>query len=170
MEKEIIHGYAILKKYNVGTKVFALGFNENAVQPYVTWQGNTESPGYEWGHYKSTLKSAEKDLHERIRNEKENAPYMPLPEKCFSIHPSTGEVILIKRDEMGFVEFHSDTATPKESRQFVDMANEARGISRDEEAAMCAGSMFGWNVPAANPRNYDENGKPIKHKNKDPER
>jgi len=43
----------------------------------------------------------------------------------------------------------------------VDEQNAKMGVSRAQEEAMKAGSMFGWDVPAADPKNYDDAGKPI---------
>ena len=35
---------------------------------------------------------------------------------------------------------------------------------------MLHGSMFGWDIPAANPKSYDENGKLKRAQRDDPER
>ena len=55
----------------------------------------------------------------------------------------------------------------KSNREVADIANAAVGITRAQEAAMLAGSMFGWQTPAADPKNYDEQGQPIRPKQKD---
>ena len=48
------------------------------------------------------------------------------------------------------------------------MLNRDLGVTYQQVAAMQAGSMFSWNVPAADPKNYDESGRPIV-KNRDGE-
>lgn len=91
---------------------------------------------------------------------------IPLPRECLSTLPSTGEIIKIDRYQKGYTP-RSVQKTPKENRELVDRYNGSHGISKAQEAAMVAGSMFGWDTPAAKPKNYDENGKAIKPKNKE---
>lgn len=90
----------------------------------------------------------------------------PLPRECLSTLPSTGEVIKIDRYQKGYTP-RGVQKTPEENRELVDRFNESHGISKAQEAAMVAGSMFGWDTPAAKPKNYDENGKAIKPKEKE---
>lgn len=92
-----------------------------------------------------------------------------LPENCFSTLPSTGQMIAIKRGEQGYQELSSESVlrTPEERRSYIEMLNERVGISKAQEAGMLAGSMFGWAVPAADPKNYDDNGQPIRPHRKD---
>jgi len=91
-----------------------------------------------------------------------------LPEKCVSTLESTGEIISITRGENGYTptgQYPQDGVSPKEAAAAL---NEAAGITRAQEAAMVAGSMFGWDTPAADPKNYDAKGVPIKnHRERD---
>ena len=50
----------------------------------------------------------------------------------------------------------------KTAREAADIANDTIGVTKKQEAAMLAGSLFGWQTPAADPKNYDDNGNPIK--------
>ena len=53
------------------------------------------------------------------------------------------------------------------ARESVTAENQIIGVTRAQEAAMLAGSLFGWDTPAADPKNYDEQGQPIKPKRHD---
>lgn len=86
-----------------------------------------------------------------------------LPEKCFSVLPSGGEMIIIERGKQGYTPANM-LAVGKTARESADTANEAAGITKAQEAAMLAGSMFGWHTPAADPGRYNSDGKPIKPK------
>lgn len=89
-----------------------------------------------------------------------------LPEKCFSYLESTGEVIVIQKGERGYTptDSYGKNMTPREA---VNKLNEALGVTRAQEEAMVAGSMFGWAVPGADPKNYDAEGHAIRPKQKD---
>ena len=89
-----------------------------------------------------------------------------LPDKCFSSLETSGELIVITKGEKGYAPTGTfpQNASPKEGAAAL---NEANGITKAQEAAMVAGSMFGWAVPAADPRNYDTNGNPVRQKTRD---
>lgn len=95
-----------------------------------------------------------------------------LPKKCFTVLPSSGEMIIITHGESGYVPFDTN-ASPDELRLMVNEMNEGMGVTRAQEEAMLAGSMFGWDTPAAKPWNYDQSGNPRQPhppKNKEQER
>jgi len=86
-----------------------------------------------------------------------------LPDKCFSYLESTGEMIVITKGERGYTPtgIYPQDTSPKEG---VAAVNEANGVTRAQEAAMVAGSMFGWQIPGADPKNYDDQGLPVRPK------
>ncbi|MGN0979409.1 MAG: DUF4314 domain-containing protein [Candidatus Avoscillospira sp.] len=77
-----------------------------------------------------------------------------LPEICYSVHESTGELIVIKRGECGY---HStDYSTPDKERnvELADCLNEKLGVDMWQRQAMEVGSICGWDVPGADPAKY----------------
>jgi hypothetical protein len=78
-------------------------------------------------------------------------PRVPkLPDECFARMPGEKGIIKIVRGETGY---YAITTT-----YTVDQLNAKLGVTPAQREAMVAGSMFGWDAPAANPDNYDERG------------
>ena len=178
MEKiETNAGYTIKERFVVGNIGIAMGFSETAPSPYVTWNYRKDAPThFFWGHYFSNEAKAMADYEKRIDDEvryyeEHTHRKFPLPALCLSIEPSSGDLINIKRGMKGY--FPSDWNQPNEkahNRETADYANEKIGVTKAQEAAMLHGSMFGWDIPAANPKSYDENGKLKRAQRDDPER
>ena len=86
-----------------------------------------------------------------------------LPEKCFSVSEYSNDLIQIAKGESGFAFEHRELGalTPREA---ADRLNRELGVTKAQEQAMVAGSMFGWAAPAADPINYDETGKALRPK------
>ena len=96
------------------------------------------------------------------RMEQCGATFIPLrsdlPEVCYSILPSTGDVIIIKHGESGYYRCEYSTEDKAFNREFANDRNANLDVSKAQVEAMLAGSMYGWDVPAADPNSYDENG------------
>lgn len=74
-----------------------------------------------------------------------------LPDMCACFHHETSEPIIIKRGEQGY--------WPMPASFTVDKLNADFEATPAHIAAMQAGAMFGWHVPAADPDRYDIGGK-----------
>ena len=79
-----------------------------------------------------------------------------LPELCFSTMPGTGELICIKRGESGYYPSNWNTSSREHNRQIADEQNQRLGVTPAQKEAMMCGSMFGWNVPGADPAFVEE--------------
>ena len=74
----------------------------------------------------------------------------------------------MKKGESGYYKTNILSNDRTEAQKIVDGYNDKLGITKAQAEAMVAGSMFGWHVPAADPKNYDKDGKlmHMKHKNR----
>ncbi len=82
-----------------------------------------------------------------------------LPVQCFSVLPSSGELILLTRGEKGYSPCY-DFSTPdaQQNREFADDRNVKNGVTKAQEAAMLAGSMLGWQTPPPIPETMTSRG------------
>ena len=84
-----------------------------------------------------------------------------LPEHCYAVLPGSGQLIEVRRGEKGYYPCAYSTGDREYNKVLANYFNAHEGISKAQAAAMLAGSMFGWNVPAADPACYDAEGIPI---------
>lgn len=89
------------------------------------------------------------ELHPTIG--KDDCP--TLPNVAYANGPS-GEVVAIVKGEMGCRPVLGASLTAADH-------NAQLGVTAAQAAAMLAGSMFGWDTPAADPASYDQNGHPL---------
>ncbi|MCD8212002.1 MAG: DUF4314 domain-containing protein, partial [Oscillospiraceae bacterium] len=71
----------------------------------------------------------------------------PLPSQCYSVLPSTGEIIIVKRGEQGYYRTTAAPGDREKNRELADLYNAKYGITREQEDALVAGSMFGPGGP-----------------------
>ena len=103
------------------------------------------------------------------RMEQAGATVIPLrsslPEKCFAALETSEEMILIEKGKPGYTHSGMIPEGGQEKHEAADALNDAMGVTKAQAAAMLAGSMFGWDAPAADPANYDEKGTPLRSGN-----
>lgn len=74
--------------------------------------------------------------------------YKGLPDMCYSTIEETGETIILKKEIEGYF--------PSINQNSADELNIEIGVTKQQEQAMLIGSMFGWDVPGANPEVYKD--------------
>ena len=87
-----------------------------------------------------------------------------LPKECYVFVQTSNKVGIVKRGEQGFYPTDIIGGKPSETKALVEESNHKLGVTKAQAEAMKCGSMFGWETPAADPKNYDHNGNPIKDK------
>lgn len=81
--------------------------------------------------------------------------YDGLPDACLTLLPSNGSLIYIERGQRGYNTSNWDSGDRSKNRSIADHYNKKRGVTKAQEEAMLNGSMFGWDVLAADPRHYE---------------
>jgi len=95
-----------------------------------------------------------------------------LPNYCYAVMPHSGEMVRVVRGENGYHKCECAGLSFDTIRFKVNDENQLRHITRAQEEAMLAGSLFGWDTPAAKPWNYNQDGtrRQTQPKKSDPER
>lgn len=73
-------------------------------------------------------------------------------------------MIVIKKGDTGYGRCGLSTSDGTQNRILADRLNIRAGITRQQEAAMVGGFIFGWADPAAQTSSYDMRGNPISPK------
>ena len=81
-----------------------------------------------------------------------------LPERCYVFIETSPEIGIIVKGETGYYRTEISMPTRDERKAMVDELNEKLGVTKAQAEAMKAGSMYGWHVPLADPKNYDDEG------------
>lgn len=89
-----------------------------------------------------------------------------LPAVCYGKVPEKRAIVMFER---GFDGYRSASFATKgrTSQKLVDELNGELGVTKAQAAAMLAGATRGWADPTADPKNYDEQGQPIKPRRPD---
>ena len=137
---------------------------KEALAEYISGQA---SDGWGEGFEQRAIKLDEGELYVSLWNssswsiQTEEEKFSPdsltrLPDLCWSILPSDGSLICIKRGESGYFLSDWNTRDPDMNRRLADNINQRRGITPAQEQAMLTGSMCGWDVPGADPKWYTD--------------
>ncbi len=90
-----------------------------------------------------------------------------LPDRCY-VYLATENVLgIVQKGEHGYFATDLIPESREEGKTLADRYNQNLGVTKRQSAAMVAGSMFGWETPAADPNSYDKNGTPIRPKHRE---
>lgn len=126
-----------------------------ALEKYEEMTGNYLDPTQEeWSEILDALHPA--STQSKIKEEKTVDTINLLPEFCYSVSGSTGELIIIKRGENGYYPCSLSTDSAEKNKELMTFNNKKLGVEETVRRAMEFGSMFGWDCPGANPGNWTE--------------
>lgn len=89
-----------------------------------------------------------------------------LPLYCYGKVPEKKTIVAFVQGSDGYRSAYAVTKG-RNSQKLLDELNSKLGVNKAQAAAMQAGATLGWDAPAADPKNYDEQGQPIKPRHRD---
>lgn len=83
---------------------------------------------------------------------------------CYTYVQSQNLIGVIAKGETGYYKTDilecNNIKTSDEAKALVDELNDNLGLTKGQVKAMECGSMFGWDVPAADPSRWNADGTP----------
>lgn len=83
----------------------------------------------------------------------------PLPDFCYTVIEDKNIFAMLRKGESGYFPIDTTFAGNCNLYSLADKLNQQFGISKQQEAAMLGGAMFGWDSPTADPNRYNKDGK-----------
>lgn len=81
--------------------------------------------------------------------------FLPVGFVCAVVHPARQTPVMVKCPDKGYWE-----VDPKYDGRTADEINSALGVTDAEREAAYVGSLFGWDVPGADPKLYETTTRP----------
>jgi hypothetical protein len=124
------------------------GFGEGFEQREIRLSGGGELNAHLWQYDGWSIQTEQEQFGLKVAE--------GLPEMCFSVLVSTGDLICIRRGESGYCPSDWDTGDKARNQELADYNNERLGVTEAQRLAMECGSMHGWTVPGADPKAYEQ--------------
>ena len=96
----------------------------------------------------------EQVVKHELPNEQEFKDKVELPQLCYSVNQTTGEIIILENGVSGYYPTIWPKGSREENEAIVEDLNKKLGVSEAQVKAMEFGSLFGWDKPGANPMVY----------------
>ena len=93
-----------------------------------------------------------------------------LPEMCYTVLPYSGRLVLLKRGIRAFYNCSDQSPSAAKNRKTACAENKRLGVGKAQEAAMVYGTRFGFSLPEADPKNYDQRGVLLKQASSEQDR
>lgn len=101
------------------------------------------------------IREGAKDITQEVQS-RNMEKATPLPDLCYVVVATTGELAIVKKGESGYFPCSFSTCDVESNKAIANHYNEKMGVTPSQAKAMEFGSLFGWDKPGANPAVYEK--------------